>query len=180
MIYKIINTINGDFYIGKTSKTIEQRWKAHCYNAKKGVVTYLYNAIRKYGVENFQVEFLSEGLDKEEIFFISSLQPKYNMTRGGDGGDTSSSPRYKENRLQRRSYKGENNPNYGKLGEQSPNHGKIRTPEQIEKYKAAYKGKRIPVSIDGVLYDSVIAAARALGRSERYVRLHDQLNEWKY
>lgn len=29
-IYKIANTLNGKTYIGKTSFTIESRWKEHC------------------------------------------------------------------------------------------------------------------------------------------------------
>ena len=28
-IYKITNNINGKVYIGKTTKTVEERWKGH-------------------------------------------------------------------------------------------------------------------------------------------------------
>jgi len=179
MIYLITNTINGYRYIGKTSKSLEHRWSQHCYNAKYNVDTYLYKAMRKYGVENFICKYLADGLDEEEILLIETLSPEYNMTKGGDGGDTSSSPNY-QTALCRRNYKGENNPNYGKRGIDSPNYGKTRSPQQIENYKKSYKGKRIPVIVNGVQYSSVAEAAKLLNRSEKYVRIHDELNDWTY
>lgn len=179
MIYIITNKLNGSRYIGKTSKTLEKRWYQHCKNAEYGTDTYLYRAMRKYGVENFTIEPLCEGLNEEEILMIAEHRPEYNMTFGGDGGDMSASPNWQK-AMQERCYDGERNPNYGKRGENSPNYGKRRTEEQKERYRQGYKGKRIPVRVDGVDYGSVIEAARALGRSERYVRLHDELNVWKY
>ena len=179
MIYLITNNINNRRYIGYTTKSLDVRWYKHCKSSEYGSNTYLHKAIRKYGPESFTIEFLSEGFQDEEVMFIEDMNPEYNMTKGGDGGDTSLSPNYKTALLQR-DLSGSNNPNFGKLGSSSPNFGKKRTPEQIEKYKKSYKGKRIPVQIDGVKYDSVISAARSLGRSERYVRLHDEINEWKY
>lgn len=179
MIYLITNTITGDRYIGKTVKTVEERWAQHQKNAGYGQNTYLYKAIRKYGVEHFRAEFLSEGLDDEEILLISQLAPEYNMTSGGTGGDTSSSPNYQEG-IKRRDFRGENNPMYGKIGRDNPNFGRKNTPEQVERYRKAYKGKRVPVRVHGIDYESVARAGKELQRSERYVRLHDELNEWKY
>lgn len=172
MIYLITNTINGKRYIGKTSRTIEQRWYQHYKNAEYGHNTYLYKAIRKYGKEAFTVESLAEGLDEEEILLIAEHNPEYNMTRGGDGGDTSSSPNYIASRLLRRSYAGECNPNYGKLGIDSPNYGKKRTQEQRDHIAASeyLSKKRRPIMLNDVYYESVLAAAKAVGRSERYVR----------
>lgn len=179
MIYIITNKIDGKCYIGKTSQSLDKRWYQHCKNAKYGHDTYLYRAIRKYGVDNFVYEYLADGLDEEEVILIEKHKPEYNMTKGGDGGDTSSSPNY-ITALQRRNYKGSNNPNYGKRGEDSPNYGKKRTAEQINNSREGYKGKRIPVRVNGVEYDSVSRAAKTLGRSEKYIRLHDELNEWNY
>lgn len=178
MIYLITNKINGKRYIGKTSQTIEKRWYQHCKNAEYGHDTYLYKAIRKYGADIFLVESLCEGLDEEEVKAIADYKPEYNMTEGGDGGDTSQSPNYVTAMITRRSYKGSNNPNYGKRGSDSPNYGKQRTQEQKNKIASSeyLNKKRRPVVIDGVYYESVLGAAKALGRSERYVRLH---NEWK-
>jgi group I intron endonuclease len=180
MIYLITNTVNGKQYIGKTTRTMEVRWYFHLDAAKRGSQTHLHRAIRKHGADAFLVEYLADGLDDEEIIMIERHMPAYNMTRGGDGGDTSASPNFKAALARRKTRAGANNPNYGKKGECSPNYGKTRTPEQIENYRAGYRGKRIPVQVNGVQYDSVIGAARALNRSERYIRLHDELNEWKY
>jgi group I intron endonuclease len=180
MIYLITNKLNNKQYIGKTSQTLDKRWYQHCKNAEYGIDTYLYRAMRKHGVENFECVYLADGLDEEEILLIEQHAPEYNMTAGGDGGDTSNSPLYKEGMIKRRSYKGNNNPNYGKRGKDSPNYGKVRSEAQREKSRKGYKGKRIPVRIDGVQYESVSYAAKVLGRSEKYVRLHDEINEWEY
>lgn len=179
MIYLITNQITGDRYIGKTSRTIEDRWYQHQKNAEYGHDTYLYRAMRKYGVDNFTVKHLSDGLDEEEILLIEQMKPEYNMTRGGDGGDMSASPNYRA-AMMNRDMSGSNNPMYGKRGKDNPNFGKKRTEEQKQRSREGYKGKRIPVRVNGINYDSVKAASNALGRSERYVRIHDELNEWKY
>jgi hypothetical protein len=52
--------------------------------------------MRKYGIENFMIEVLeiTEHLDEREKYWISTLHPQYNMTAGGEGGDTSSSPNF--------------------------------------------------------------------------------------
>lgn len=91
-IYIITNTTNENFYIGKTKKSIEDRFIEHKYSAKIGSDYYLHRAIRKYGEENFridQLEFLvDENLSGErEKFWIHELKPDYNMTSGGEGGD---------------------------------------------------------------------------------------------
>lgn len=88
-IYKIINITNNDIYIGQTKKNIKRRFNAHLYNAKntKNLNNKFYNAINKYGKENFKIEMLKEVsddlLDFEEIFFIKQLNPKYNTSEGG-------------------------------------------------------------------------------------------------
>lgn len=179
MIYIITNNLNGKRYIGKTTQPLEKRWYQHCKNAEYGKDTYLYKAMRKYGADCFTCEYLADGLDDEEVLLIEKLSPEYNMTSGGDGGDTSFSPNYKT-ALSRRNYKGNNNPNYGKRGTDSPNYGKTRTEAQKENYRRSYNGKRIQVRVHGVYYDSVASAAKLLNRSEKYVRIHDELNDWTY
>ena len=174
MIYKITNNINGKIYIGKTEKTLEERWYKHVQSAKYGSNTYFHKAIRKHGAENFSICFLMAGLDDEEVACILEYKPDYNMTAGGTGGNTSNSINYKTGML-RRSYKGENNPMYGKYGVNNPNFGSKRSIETCERIKNSdyLKKKRRPVTIDNVNYDSVQAAARAHNKSERWVRLHD-------
>jgi len=97
LIYKITNLKNGKVYVGKTGQGIEKRFRKHVANAKKGINRYLYDAMNKYGVENFSIEVIEEVLDpslvdERERYWISilcSLMPNgYNMTEGGEGGNT--------------------------------------------------------------------------------------------
>lgn len=52
-IYKITNKINGKVYIGKTTKTVQERWKEHLRESRteRSENRPLYRAIRKYGVD---------------------------------------------------------------------------------------------------------------------------------
>lgn len=93
-IYKITNLINGHSYIGQ-SKDIYNRFNSHhiCDYQNKNNVQYnsqLYQAFRKYGIENFKVEILEQckfsELDEREIYWIdfyNTFKNGYNMTRGG-------------------------------------------------------------------------------------------------
>ena len=98
-IYCITNLINSKKYIGKTELTIEERWRQHCRDSKKENYEKrpLYDAFRKYGIENFkieQLEFIEDNsiLSEREIFWIKELQTfgrnGYNATSGGDGHTT--------------------------------------------------------------------------------------------
>jgi group I intron endonuclease len=106
-IYKITNTKNGKIYIGKTLYSIEKRFVRHKQRHKKGN-GYLYNSMRKHGPEHFRIEEIecvkSESiLNEREKYWIARLNPEYNMTKGGDGGDTTA--RYTEERLKERQNK---------------------------------------------------------------------------
>lgn len=91
-IYKITNNLSGNFYIGKTTKSIEVRYASHVQQANKKAKTVLHKALKSVGVENFTIEIVEECeeevLNEREIFFIKELSPYYNMTPGGDGGST--------------------------------------------------------------------------------------------
>lgn len=93
-IYKIYNDINEKLYIGKTTKTIEDRWQEHIYSAlyREDKNFQLYNAIKKYGPEHFHIIQIEECptnlLNDREVFWIQfydSYNNGYNMTEGGDG-----------------------------------------------------------------------------------------------
>ena len=95
-IYKITNTKTGKVYIGKTTKSLNDRLQGHINNADKGNNFKLSLAIRKYSKENFIIEPIDfaetrEELNEKEIHYISeynSLEDGYNMTMGGEGGNT--------------------------------------------------------------------------------------------
>ena len=91
-IYKITNDINDKIYIGKTNFSIEKRFKEHCLDAfrERNEKRPLYNAMKKYGIEQFHVELIEETNNPEEreIYWIqhfNSYQDGYNATMGGDG-----------------------------------------------------------------------------------------------
>lgn len=93
-IYRVYNIQNNISYIGQ-SKNIYKRFNSHhiCdyqnpnndnYNTK------FYQALRKYGIDNFEVEILefcsTEQLDEKEIYYIKkydSFHHGYNSTEGG-------------------------------------------------------------------------------------------------
>ena len=90
-IYKITNNINNKIYIGKTERTVEQRYAEHCKNAIHKYFDYpLYRAMNKYGLENFSVETIEETNSPNErevywINFYNSYYDGYNSTLGGEG-----------------------------------------------------------------------------------------------
>lgn len=94
-IYKITNLINSKAYIGKTTTNIQERFRQHCQDAYKSRCNKrpLYDAINKYGIENFKIEEIeqvdNDKLSDREIYWIEELQTYgrtgYNATKGGDG-----------------------------------------------------------------------------------------------
>ena len=82
-IYKITNTITGDFYIG-SSKNVKRRWRAHkCQSTWKNCPNnQLYQDMQKYGIDKFVFELLEEVeeslLKEKEQKFIETLKPAYN------------------------------------------------------------------------------------------------------
>lgn len=95
-IYKITNNINGHIYIGKTERTIEERWNEHLKNAAIHTNRYLYDAMNCYGYDNFSIEEIencnNDLLNEKEKYWIKKLNALipngYNMTLGGNGGNT--------------------------------------------------------------------------------------------
>jgi hypothetical protein len=98
IIYKITNLINNKVYIGKTIKSTEWRFKKHCYDARKNPNTknHFHRALLHYGQENFKIEQIDSASTKTElnekeqywIHYYKAKEAGYNMTYGGDGGNT--------------------------------------------------------------------------------------------
>ena len=92
IIYKITNKLNGKVYIGQTTKTLEHRKAGHIQAMKDGLNRHLYNAMRKYGVENFEFEEICKASSKSEMNYLEakyiteydSVRSGYNMGYGGD------------------------------------------------------------------------------------------------
>ena len=83
-VYKITNTITGDFYIG-SSNDVKQRWRAHKKPSvwKRFPNNQMYLDMQKYGVDKFVFEVIEEVeesfLKEKEQYFIETLKPTYNQ-----------------------------------------------------------------------------------------------------
>ena len=87
-IYEIVNTANGDKYIGQTISNIEYRFRKHRELAGRGGGYKLHNAIRKYGEENFTISILDTAVSEQELnekeeYYIDKERPYYNILPGG-------------------------------------------------------------------------------------------------
>lgn len=114
--------------------------------------------MRKYGIDNFVItpvliieENKPENINESEIYTIQTLKPKYNMTKGGDGGDTSGSPNYKKSmKLYLSTRDNSKCASYGMKGK-----------KQSKKWKESIStSNSCPVSCEGVIYKSVGEAQR--------------------
>lgn len=91
VIYKTTNIINNKIYVGKSIKNS---------SSYLGSGLLLNRAIKKYGRENFIKEIIDTAENKTELnekekFWIAQYEDKYNISDGGDGGDTwTNNPNY--------------------------------------------------------------------------------------
>lgn len=95
LIYLIENLVNSKVYVGKTYRSVEQRWKEHIKDSLRYPDRLLYKAFSKYGIENFIITEIAkyaqdilEEKEKEFIHFFNSFSEGYNNTLGGEGRRT--------------------------------------------------------------------------------------------
>lgn len=200
LIYKITNIKNGKIYIGKTTKSLDERFSRHCYSVKYGSSTHLHNSMRKHGRESFRMDLVEEcidDIDDRERFYIETLSPEYNMTIGGDGGDTSKSPNFiraiEEHHSVRSEYPGRR-----MLGKNHSKETKIKQSKAIKSHwdslskedrlsrsksvsgeKNGMYGKTpknsLQIKFDDVIYQSIAEASRATGHSAKYLKKHGKI-----
>ena len=130
-IYKITNLINNKIYIGKDTTSDPNYF---------GSGLLIKRAISKYGINNFIKEVIDETddyleLSKKEIYWISEYDSTkrdigYNISTGGDGGDTLSN--HPELNLIKEKIS-KNNPKTGKTYEEA--FGKDKASEYKKKLK---------------------------------------------
>lgn len=93
-VYIHINKINNKKYVGITKQKPERRWQ-NGYGYKYNNNTHFWNAIKKYGWDNFKHEIIESNLSFEkakemERYYIAlynsnQIDYGYNLTMGGDG-----------------------------------------------------------------------------------------------
>lgn len=102
-IYKITNKINNKIYIGLTTCSLKYRWSKHLTESRNINNTKpLYQAIRKYGENNFCIEILETTedfqylgeLERKYIKLYNSQNPSfgYNITAGGEKNQWDGNP----------------------------------------------------------------------------------------
>ena len=85
-VYKITNTVTGDFYIG-SSKNVKNRFAHHKYKSvwKKYPNNPMYQDMQQYSLKKFSFQILAEvepeQLKEKEQQFIETLKPTYNNRR---------------------------------------------------------------------------------------------------
>lgn len=94
VIYMIRNKINNKKYIGQTRCGIKIRLKQHIKDSRKKDNCPIHRAIKKYGIENFDVTIICSTdfahLNELEQYYIKKYRTffkdgGYNLTFGGDG-----------------------------------------------------------------------------------------------
>src|SRR3989442_1237275 len=95
LIYAIRNAVNNKCYIGQAQHSLEQRWKKHVNDAKRGSNFPIHRAIRKHGPDKFQRMVIFYAKDIPEMnaaettyilaFRTNEPERGYNCTLGGDG-----------------------------------------------------------------------------------------------
>lgn len=159
-VYVHTNKINGKMYIGQTCQKPERRWNSG-YGYRN--CSYFYNAIRKYGWENFKHEVIASNLTLEEAnkfesILIEKLDTRnpdkgYNLRTGGKNGLLAEETKAKI----KKAVSGENAPMLGKhlseeakekirkarqgkyCGKNNPNYGKHHSVESRKKMSESAK-----------------------------------------
>lgn len=163
-IYKHTNLINGKSYIGQTSAVNpSSRWANGKGYSKRNPV--FYNAIQKYGWQNFSHEILVDNVltleeaNKLEIEFIAKYHTYikdvnccgYNTTLGGSGRPHVQSKETKQkisNALK----------------------GRTLTEDHLQKINKTLKRKEIICIETGTTYESISEAARQTGISRENIK----------
>jgi group I intron endonuclease len=118
-IYKIVNILNDNFYIGQTIN-LKKRKKEHFHNLKNNQhhSPYLQNAFNKYGEKNFKFEIILYcepfELTRYEQELVNRLKPVYNALI--ECVDSNKGYKQREETIKKLSERmtGENHWNYGK------------------------------------------------------------------
>ena len=152
-IYRATNITNNKSYIGFDSNWPSRKHN-HNKNVKKGIKTVFYDAIRKYGWNNFEWTIIYQSADKDytknimEEHFIREYNTHvdnkcgYNMTFGGDGNNGHCQKTLDRLRVVRLGRK------MGPCSEETKrkiglaNKGKIMSEEQKEYYRKLYTGTK--------------------------------------
>ena len=178
-IYRHVNRINGKSYIGQTCRDPSKRWAKGNGYAKEHQTAF-YNAIQKYGWENFDHEILEDGIktlkesNEREKFWIAHYHtwvydPEcngYNMTSGGDGSPGRKMSEESKEKLRKEVYCVELDQVFNSLTEASE-----KTGCQIGKISLCCRGKANTAGGYHWEYlDSELSQQAVQNKEDRYVK----------
>lgn len=159
-IYKITNLVNNKIYIGKDTTSDPNYF---------GSGLLISRSLKKYGVENFIKEVIDETddyneLSKKEIYWISYYKSTdrkigYNISPGGDGGDTLSN--HPELNLIKE-----------KISKNSPKKGKTYEEAFGTERSNSYKEK-LKINI----YKNILSIDSVLKNKQRWKEYNDKFKE---
>lgn len=164
-IYMLKNKVNGKIYIGQTRRPIHKRLAEH-ETGNNIHCQGIYNAIRKYGWDNFETDYYEcpdEDLNFDENLLVremGTLSPGgYNLMEGGGSGGKHSKESIQK---MREAQLGEKNHNYGKTPSEETrrklreaNIGKTASDKTKQKISEALIGRIHTVKTRGKMSDSV-------------------------
>lgn len=175
IIYMATNRVNGKEYVGQTVDSLPSRRQSHIHSIFNN--NYFHNAIRKYGIDNFDWEILHDDisnmndLNKLEIYYIElydTFNNGYNLDLGGRNTLMSVETKKKISESRIGKYTGKDNSNYGnKWSDEQKN----RVSKQNKgKYTGKENHKSQPVIIDGRCFNTVTEASKFIGITHSNIR----------
>ena len=165
-IYMVRNKVNGKIYFGKTENNFKTRYSGNI--TKYTHNEHLQNSIKKYGIENFEIneqfDFAyneDDLLDLEDMYMCiyNTLDKRYGYNKRRSGskhkgyGKHSEESKRKQSETMKGKYVGEKSPNYGKpkseetkrkISETKKGKKYTLSPEQRHKLKERTKGEKNP------------------------------------
>jgi group I intron endonuclease len=141
IVYRIKNKQNGKLYFGITKCRLKKRWNEHKCKSKTGK-SHLHNAMRKYGIDSFDIETVKVCDSEDEMYSLEVSLIKNHKT---------------------------NNPKYGynnSIGGEKSSLGKRLSEEVKAKISKSQKGKkRRPHSIEARKKMSESAKGRDMSKA---------------
>ncbi len=144
----VLTSPSGKQYVGQTTKTLEHRLSTHKGATKAGANYPINNSIRKYGLENFDVEILANAenqdkLDALECYWIRELKTckiGMNLSPGGKGWSPEKRA-WMSGLMKGREFSEETRKKFSKAqsGKNNPMYGKKHTDEVREKISESHR-----------------------------------------